>query len=96
MKSKTSLKSTVLLTAFDSDRRLIEASELPYDDYYENGCPLIDSDDYRKKRGVRLVHGEVYASTGFQQRFDNKYGPSGKLKETAAIFSDGTITATKA
>ena len=67
--------------------------ELPLGLYYEELHELIDSEEFRKQRGVRRVAGQLYDDDGvlFQQ-LDNTYSTSGALKHSRIEHADGTVT----
>jgi len=75
-----------------SDGRVVEKLQLSYDEYYDGSAPMIDSDSFRKSRGIRSITGEIYDSSGsLQQRFENRYNELGAYSGGRTEFDDGTV-----
>lgn len=88
------MKSTVLLVAFGATKDLpVEQLSMTTEEYYEGGIPLIDAREYRSKRGIVLVRGEIFDSRGrAAQRFENRYASDGRLSSNRTVHGDGSVT----
>ncbi len=83
----------VLLIAFDEEGRTVEELELPFETYYERSCELIDSSDYRVKKGIHSAKGEVYDLDGrLEQNFENRYSAKGTVQSSRTVHSVGQVT----
>ena len=83
---------TVRLRAFDKSHKEVSKLKLPIDDYYDNSHPLIDDDEYRRKRAIRFVHGQIFDHEGkFDQEFKNEYDSNGVYVRSKIIHADGTV-----
>lgn len=84
-------KDVVLLVAEDTNGRTIERREVSYDEFYEGGIDMVDSNAYRAAKAIRWLRGEVYDSSGsLQERFDNRYSEDGECLASRITFADGT------
>lgn len=83
------------LSAYDAEGNLVVHEELPLGVYYEELHDLIDSEEFRRERGVVRLVGELYDDDGnlFQQ-IENTYTGSGELKHSRIVHGDGTVTET--
>lgn len=90
-----SYKSVVMLTATDVNRQLVEQLNVSYDMYYDGGVPVVDSSEYRAKKGIRHLSGRIYDSRGvLEQEFDNQYLENGDFSKCRAVHADGTVVET--
>jgi hypothetical protein len=68
----------VVLECLDKDDRIVDVVEIPYEDFYEEDQPLIDSDELRKEKGIRKIKGVIFEDGGkIQSEFENRYDDSG-------------------
>lgn len=86
------IRSRVILSAFGKDGEVIEAADISYDDYYGGMSDLVDSSDYRAKRGIRSVKGKIFGSRGnMQQDFEIDYDERGQYVRSRTVHEDGTV-----
>jgi len=86
-------RDKVFLIAYSADGNALERFEMSYDDYYEQDCQLIDSDEFRAQHKIRRVTGEIYDSSGvLQQKFENHYDEAGAYSRGRGVHADGTVT----
>ena len=90
--SKKPLQSTVILTAFGSEGKLIEQTSISYDEFYSDIHTLIDDTSHISKEGIIAIAGGIYDSTGkMQSSFVNFYNHDGEYVRSRAIHADGSI-----
>jgi len=81
------------LCAYDADGELVLREELPLGEYYEELHALIDSEEFRRERGVARVVGELFDVDGTRvQHIDNHYSSTGELARSRILHDDGTVT----
>jgi hypothetical protein len=86
------IKSRVIIYAEDASGSQVDQFDVPYETFYGDGIPVIDSNHYRAERGIRVVKGTVYDSKGIvQQCFENNYAADGAYLTGRAVHADGTI-----
>jgi hypothetical protein len=91
-KTKARLIDRTFLTAFDSLGNEVERVELNTHDYYDELHDLIDDDDYRSRKGVRSLRGELYGSRGkLLKKFECRYSAEGAIVFHRAEHDDGTV-----
>ena len=82
----------VLLIAFDLSRNIVLETSLHVDDYYSNSHSVIDDNDFRRKQGIRFIHGYIYDYNGkLDQEFNNEYDVEGIYLHSRIVHADGTI-----
>ena len=83
------------LAAYDANGELVMREELPLGLYYEELHDLVDSEEFRRERGVERLVGELYDDDGnlFQQ-IENRYAATGELSHSRIRHADGTVTET--
>lgn len=87
-----SRESTAELTGFDENRAEVFTTTLPLSKYYEGRLAILDSDDYRKGRGIRYLRGKLFDSRGrLVEDFENRYGVAGEYVGGRVRFDDGTM-----
>jgi len=85
-------RSLVILLAEDARGTILERCEIPYDEYYDGGIDLLDSNAHRAEKGIRRLKGEIYDSSGsLQQTFENRYSLDGHCVGSRIVFADGTV-----
>lgn len=85
-------RGRVILVALTVSESVVDEQDLSVEDYYDGGCELIDSSEYRASRGVRVVKGEIYDPKGnLDQRFENRYSEAGALIGSRSVFADGQV-----
>lgn len=82
-----------MLEAYDATGASVLSQMMPLEAYYEGENDLIDSNQFRKERGIVRVVGTIYDHGGaIAQTFDNEYAPDGELVRGTAHHRDGTVT----
>lgn len=82
----------VILVARARNGAEIERHELPVDNYYEDLHQIIDSDEYRAKRGIVTLEGQLFDSAGkLSQEFWNRYAADGSYEGGRTVHADGTV-----
>jgi hypothetical protein len=72
-------RNTVNLAARNQDGAVVEYANLKLDIFYAKSHPMIDSETYRVKWGIRHVRGEVFgAKREVMQTFAYRYAADGK------------------
>jgi hypothetical protein len=85
-------RSQVILIAENGDGVVVERLDVPLDNYYGGGLPVVDSDDYRRLNGIRLLRGHIYGYKGnLMEEFVVKYDSDGRYIHSRAVHEDGTI-----
>ena len=80
------------LVAYDAKDRVVEELKLGFLAYYEELHPLVDDDDYRRKRRIRRMIGTLYDSSGtLTQKFEVRYSAKGAYLNSIAHHADGTV-----
>jgi hypothetical protein len=77
--------------AEDANGKTVERREVPYDEFYEGGIDVVDSNANRATNSIRRLKGEIYDSSGsLQEMFDNRYSEDGRCLGSRITFADGT------
>jgi hypothetical protein len=85
-------KSVAQLIAYDAEGKKVLQRNMSLEKFYEGLDELIDSNDYRRERGIVRVSGKLYDSRGvLVQDFENQYGTDGKYRRGRAQFENGTV-----
>jgi hypothetical protein len=81
------------LVAYDAGGRVVLELRLSFGDYYQELHPLIDSSEFRAKRGIARVMGRLFDSRGtLTQEFECHYSATGQIIRSTARHDDGTVT----
>lgn len=93
MAAKTSPKHDVaILVARARDGAEIERAEMPPERYYEQLHEMLDSSEYRVKRGIVVIEGQLIDHSGdVFQEFRNRYSELGRYEGGRTVHSDGTV-----
>lgn len=93
MANKMPMKSIVVLVALDVEGNEVERVQVPVQHYYDCGVELVDSAAYRRGRGIRFLHGQIYDPKGhLGQKFENRYLDDGTLEYNRTVHADGNVT----
>lgn len=85
-------KDVVILIAESADGEVIDTHEMPFDEFYDSDNKLIDSKEYRARRGIRRITGELFDMSGqLTQVFNVWYLKDGSQSRRRAVHADGTI-----
>ncbi len=85
-------RDAAILTAFAADGRVVARRRRSIYEYYDGVTRMMDSDEYRKERGITRVTGKLYDDKGrLLQDWENEYRSSGALKRGRAVYEDGTV-----
>jgi hypothetical protein len=86
-------RNKVFLIAYDKRGEIVEKCEMTYEQYYDEINPIVDSDAYHAKKGIRRLTGEIYGYKGnLQQSFEVEYDEDGHYLRGRGVHEDGTIT----
>jgi hypothetical protein len=81
--------SKVVLTACDADGTVMQELVLAPYEWYDGECPLIDSDEERRRLSVRTIEGYQANSEGkIIQRWKNTYDADGRLEDSEERLDD--------
>ena len=73
-------------------REVVEQADFSVEDYYDGSCELIDSNEYRERRGIRVLTGEIFDLKGrVDQSFETSYSERGEIVRSRAVFADGQV-----
>lgn len=85
-------KNVAQMIAYGADGNEVLRQSLSIEGYYEGLHDLIDSDDYRRERGIVRLTGQIYDHRGVVvQDFENEYKEDGSYKRGRERFEDGTV-----
>ncbi len=85
-------RECVVLRASSADGTEVESQTIDVHEYYDDSCELIDSDEYRRARGIRLLRGLIYSPDGvLDEDFENRYDELGRLEYGRVVWADGKV-----
>jgi hypothetical protein len=88
------MKSIVILEIYGKNK-LIECTEIGTYEWYDGGLEVIDSNEYRAKKGVVEIHGAQYDdSGGIYEEWRNYYDDFGRITKSEE-YSEGIVTKSK-
>jgi hypothetical protein len=80
------------VVCYDSSGVVVLRKTISLEMYYEGVHPFIDSSEYRQRRGICKIIGELYRKAKLVQSFDLRYDmENGKQIGRKVVFDDGTI-----
>jgi hypothetical protein len=89
---RSKARDSAHLIAYDAKDRVVEELKLGFLEYYEELHPLVDENEYRRKRGIRRMAGVLYDSSGTRtQSFEVRYTAKGAYLSMVARHADGTV-----
>ena len=85
-------RNQALLVAKGSAGEVILELKMSLDDFYDQSAEMIDSNEFRRARGIRGVEGEIRGPKGqLSQTFENLYDETGRLRHNRTTYEDGSL-----
>lgn len=83
-------KDRAVLVGYSQSGQEVFQTDLSLYDYYESLYPVVDSDEERRRLGIRKLTGRLYDGEGrLTQHWANTYGLSDELAASVEVFFSG-------
>jgi hypothetical protein len=93
MPKATKIRSKAIITGFDQVGNVVYQQRFDLDKYYDGTPDVIDSAEFRRKKGVRHIFGALFNMKGeLFQAFVIFCAADGKYLHSMAKHADGTVT----